>query len=137
MQLSTYLFFNGRCEEALKFYEETLGARIDALMKHGGSPAEGSVPPEWRDKVMHARFTVGDSVLMASDAPPDHQERPQGFSMSISVSDKDKAESLFNKLAEDGTTKMPFQQTFWAAGFGMCVDRFGIPWMVNCEQGHE
>jgi PhnB protein len=72
-------------------------------------------------------------MLMAADAPPGHYEQPQGFSVSISVDDTAKGESIFNALAESGTTKMPFQQTFWAKGFGMCVDRFGIPWMVNCE----
>ncbi|HJP94176.1 MAG TPA: VOC family protein [Pyrinomonadaceae bacterium] len=133
MQLNTYLHFNGDCEEALKFYEKTLGAKTDAVMKHGGSPAEGTVPPEWKDKVLHARFSIGETVLMASDAPPGHYERPQGFSVSISLDDKAKGEKIFNALAENGTTKMPFQQTFWAGGFGMCVDRFGIPWMVNCE----
>ena len=133
MQSNPYLFFNGDCEQALKFYEQTLGAKIDAVMKHGGSPSEKDVPPDWADKVMHARFSIGDSVLMASDAPPGHYQRPQGFSISVSDNDKAKAESIFNALAENGTTIMPFQQTFWAAGFGMCIDRFGIPWMVNCE----
>jgi len=133
MQLNPYLLFNGDCEEALKFYEQALGAKTGAVLRHGGSPSEAHVPPEWRDKVMHARFKIGDAVVMASDAPPGHYERPQGFSVSISVDDKAKGESLFNALAENGRTIMPFQQTFWAAGFGMCVDRFGIPWMVNCE----
>jgi len=133
MHLNPYLLFNGNCEEALKFYGQTLGAGIDTLLRYAGSPAEGHAPPGWSDKVLHARFTVGDTVVMAADAPPGHYERPQGFSVSISLNDKAKGESLFNALAENGKTTMPFQQTFWAAGFGMCVDRFGIPWMVNCE----
>ena len=133
MQLNTYLMFNGDCEEAIKFYEKVLGAKADAVLKHGESPVEGMSPPDWKDKVMHARFSVGETVVMASDAPPGHYDRPQGFSVSISVDDTEKGESIFNALAENGTTKMPFQQTFWAKGFGMCVDRFGIPWMVNCE----
>lgn len=133
MQLNTYLMFNGDCEEAIRFYEKVLGAKADAVMKHGGSPAEGMAPPEWNDKVLHARFSIGETVLMASDAPPGHYDRPQGFSVSISVDDTGKGESIFNALAENGTIKMPFQQTFWAKGFGMCTDRFGIPWMVNCE----
>jgi len=133
MQLNPYLLFNGDCEEALKFYEQALGAKTDSVLRHGGSPSEAHVPAEWRDKVMHARFKIGDAVVMASDAPPGHYERPQGFSVSISVDDKAKGESLFIALAENGRTIMPFQQTFWAAGFGMCVDQFGIPWMVNCE----
>jgi len=133
MQLNPYLHFNGDCEEAIKFYEQTLGAKADTVMKHGGSPAEGQVPPEWRDKVLHARFTIGDTLFMASDAPPGHYKQPASFSISISVNDKAKGESIFNALAESGSIIMPFQQTFWASGFGMCTDRFGIPWMVNCE----
>ena len=133
MQLNTYLFFNGDCETALKFYEQTLGANIESKRTHAGTPSEKDVPPEWRDKVLHARFTVGETVVMASDAPPPHYQKPAGFSVSISLNDKEKAERMFNALAEGGTMIMPFQQTFWASGFGMCIDRFSIPWMVNCE----
>jgi PhnB protein len=132
MEVSPYIFFNGACEEALKFYEETLGAKIDSLMKNEGSPAQEHVPPEWKDKVLHARFTIGNNVLMASDAPPGHYRAPQGFSISVSLPEE-KGEQVFNKLAENGSVQMPFGPTFWAKGFGMCVDRFGIPWMVNCE----
>jgi PhnB protein len=78
-------------------------------------------------------MTVGDAVLMASDAPPDRYEKPSGFSVSIQVKDPAEGERLFNALAENGTTHMPFGQTFWSPGFGMCIDQFGIPWMVNCE----
>jgi PhnB protein len=133
MHLNSYLFFSGDCEQALKFYEQTLGAKIEAVMKYGGSPSEKDVPPDWKDKIIHARFTVGDTALMASDAPPGHYQRPAGFSVSISVDDTAKGEKLFNGLAENGTTIMPYQPTFWAKGFGMCIDRFGIPWMVNSE----
>lgn len=133
MHLNPYLFFNGDCEEALKFYEQTLGARIEAVMKYGGSPSEKDVPPDWKDKIIHSRFTVGDTALMASDAPPPHYQRPAGFSVSISVDDTAKGEKIFNALVENGTTIMPYQPTFWAKGFGMCFDRFGIPWMVNSE----
>ena len=132
MEVSPYIFFNGACEEALKFYEETLGAKIDSLMKNEGSPAQDHVPPEWKVKVLHARFTLGNNVLMASDAPPGHYRAPQGFSISVSLPEE-KGEQVFNKLAENGSVQMPFGPTFWAKGFGMCVDRFGIPWMVNCE----
>lgn len=133
MHLNPYLLFSGNCEEALKFYEQTLGAKIDMLLRYGGSPAEEHAPPDWSEKVVHARFTIGDTTLMAADASPGHYERPQGFSISISVNDTAKGENIFNALAENGKTTMPFQQTFWAKGFGMCVDRFGVPWMVNCE----
>jgi PhnB protein len=134
MQLDSYLLFNGQCEAAFKFYAQVLGGKIEAMMTHAGTPAEEQVPAKWRDKILHARLVVGDQALMASDAPPGRYDKPQGFSVSIGLNDLAKAERIFNALAENGTVQMPFQQTFWAVGFGMCVDRFGIPWMVNCGQ---
>jgi PhnB protein len=92
-------------------------------------------PPEWKDMVMHARLVVGDNVLMGSDAPPDRwSEKPHGFSVAIQTHDPKEAERIFAALADNGTVTMPLQQTFWAVRFGMLVDQFGIPWMVNCEQ---
>ena len=133
MQFSPYLLFNGDCAEAFKFYEQTLGGKIDALMPYAGSPSAEHAPPEWQDKILHASMTIDGQMIMASDAPPGHYSKPQGISVSIALKDRDKGEQIFNKLAEGGTTQMPFQKTFWSPGFGMCVDRFGIPWMVNCE----
>lgn len=137
MEVSPYLFFSGTCAEALKFYEQTLGAKVEAMMKTEGSPAQDQMPPGWGDKIMHARFSIGGHVLMASDAPPDHYHAPQGFSLSLSYPDVAEAEEIYNKLAAGGSVQMPFAPTFWAKGFGMCVDRFGIPWMVSCEGEHE
>jgi PhnB protein len=134
MQTNTYLLFNGQCEEAFKFYAQTLGGKIEAMMTNAGTPAEEFVPAEWRDKVLHASMTVGDQVIMASDAPPGRYDKPQGFSVNLSIKDPAEAERVFNALAQGGTIQMPFGETFWAAGFGMAVDRFGIPWMVNCEK---
>jgi len=133
MHLNPYLLFNGNCAEAFKFYEQTLGAKIEAIMTFNGSPAAEHAPPEWGDKVLHASMLVDDVRLMGSDAPPPQYAKPQGFSVSISLNDRDKGEQIFNTLAEGGTTTMPFAKTFWASGFGMCTDRFGIPWIVNCE----
>ena len=133
MQLNPYLLFNGNCAEAFKFYEETLGGKIEGLFTYSGSPAAEHAPPEWGDKVMHATLMIGDQKLMGSDAPPGHYEQPKGISVSISLNDREKGERIFNALAQGGTTTMPFAKTFWAEGFGMCTDRFGIPWMVNCE----
>jgi PhnB protein len=133
MKLTAYLTFNGDCEAAFKFYERCLGGKIEMMMPHAGTPAEGQVPPEWLDKIMHARLSVGDELLMGSDAPPDRYEAPQGFSVSIQIKNPADAERIFAALAEKGTVQMPIQQTFWAARFGMLVDQFGIPWMVNCE----
>jgi PhnB protein len=132
MQLSSYLLFDGQCEAAFKFYEQVLGGRIEGMTTHAGTPAEEHVPVEWRDKILHARMTVGDSVLLASDAPPGRYDQPQGFSVSIQLKDVAEGERIFNALAVGGKVQMPFQSTFWSPGFGMCVDRFDIPWMVNC-----
>jgi PhnB protein len=134
MKLNSYLFFNGQCEAAFKFYEKCLGGKIDAMLTHAGTPAEAQVPANWRDKIMHARLIVGDEVLMGSDAPPEHFQQPQGFSVALGVDDPAEAERIFNALADKGTVRMPIQQTFWAVRFGMLVDRFGIPWMINCEK---
>jgi len=133
MRLSPYLLFNGDCEEAFKFYAEVLGGKIDGIMKNAGSPAEEHVPAEWRDKVLHAHMTFGDSALMASDAPPGRYSKPQGFSVSIQLKDRAEGEGFFKALSEGGSVTMPFEKTFWSPGFGMCTDRFGIPWMVNTE----
>jgi PhnB protein len=133
MQISPYLNFPGRCEEALQFYATRLGGTVDAVMTFAGSPMEGHVPAEWRDKVLHASLKVGDMVLMASDAPPDRYEKPQGFSVSLGIAEPAEAERVFHALAEGGAVQMPIQQTFWAKRFGMLVDKFGIPWMINCE----
>lgn len=134
MQLNPYLFFNGQCETAFKFYAELLGGKIIAMMTHAGTPAENQVPPEWREKIIHARIVIGDQLLMGSDAPPGHFQQPQGFSVSLLVDEPEDAERIFHTLAENGTVRMPLQKTFWAIRFGMLVDRFGIPWMVNCEE---
>lgn len=133
MQLNPYLLFDGNCAEAFKFYEQTLGGKIENVSNFKGTPAAEHAPPEWGDKVLHASMKVGDVTLMASDAPPGQYTKPTGISVSISLKDRDKGEQIFNALAEGGTLTMPFSKTFWASGFGMCTDRFGIPWMVNCE----
>jgi PhnB protein len=134
MQLNPYLMFNGQCEAAFKFYAQVLDGQIVMMLNHRDSPVAGETAPEWLDKILHARLQVGDMVLMGSDSPPQYQERPQGFSVSLGIDTPDEAERIFNALAENGTVRMPLQQTFWAARFGMLVDQFGIPWMINCEQ---
>ena len=134
MKLNSYLTFNGQCEAAFKFYEQCLGGKIVAMVTHVGTPAEEQVPAEWRNKLLHARLIVGDEVLMGSDAPPDRYEESKGFSVTVGIDDPTDAERIFDALAKNGTVKMPIQKTFWAVRFGMLVDQFGIPWMVNCEQ---
>lgn len=134
MEINPYLLFNGNCEEAFKYYERCLGGKIEAMLPHAGTPAEKHVPAEWRNKILHARMTVNGQALMGSDAPPGRQENFGGFSVSINVSGAPEAERVFAALAEGGQVRMPIQETFWALRFGMLVDRFGVPWMVNCEK---
>ncbi len=132
MQSNTYLNFNGECEAAFKFYEQCLGGKIVAMMTYADSPMVEQTPTEQRDKIMHINLSVGDMVLMGSDAPPDYFEKPQGFNVNLQFDDVVEAERIFHALAENGTIKMPFQETFWAKRFGMAIDRFGTPWMINC-----
>ena len=137
MQLNPYLNFNGTCEEAFKFYEQVLGGKILFMQTWGGSPGAEMMPPEAQHLIMHATLSFGEGRLMGADAPPGSYAKPAGISISIHVNDKAEGERIFNALAEGGNVGMPFQPTFWAAGFGMCTDRFGIPWMVNCESAAE
>jgi len=133
VQLNPYLTFKGQCEEAFKFYQQCLGGTIQMMMTFGDSPMADQAPPEWRDKIMHATLMVGETPLGGSDAPPDRYEEPKGFSITIQLDDTAEADRIFQSLSEGGNVTMPIQQTFWAARFGMFVDRFGIPWMVNCS----
>ena len=134
MQLNPYLTFNGQCEAAFKFYEKVLGGKIEAMIPHAGTPAEEHVSADWRDKIIHARLVVGDKILMGSDAPPEHYEQMKGFSVSLGIEKPADADRIFGALAENGTVQMPIQETFWAQRFGMLVDRFGTPWMINCDK---
>jgi PhnB protein len=128
MQLNPYLFFNGNCEAAFKFYETALGAKIEAMMPFEGSPAASTVPAESRKQILHATLRIGDQVLMASDAAGGDYNPPQGFSVSLNLQDPNEAERIFKALSTSGKV------TFWADRFGMVVDQFGIPWMINCAQ---
>lgn len=134
MQLNPYLSFNGQCAAAFKFYEQSLRGKIVMMMTHGDSPMADQSPAEWRDRIMHVRLEVGDRVLMGGDAPPDRAGKCSGFCVSISLDEPAEAERVFHALAEKGEVQMPIQPTFWSVRFGMLVDQFGIPWMVNCEQ---
>jgi PhnB protein len=132
MQLNPYLFYNGNCEAAFKFYEKVLGAEIKMLFRNEEAPEEMPSPPERKKQIMHGQITIDGQVLMASDAPPDHFHKPQGFSVSLTIKDPADAERKFKALSEGGSVNMPFGKTFFSKGFGMCADQFGIPWMVNC-----
>jgi PhnB protein len=134
MQLNAYLMFKGQCEEAFQFYERCLGGKIAFQIAYGESPMADKTAADWRQKIMHMRLTVGDQVLMGSDAPPDRFEKPQGFSVSIGVDTPAEAERIYKALSDKAEICMELQETFWAQRFGMLVDRFGTPWMINCEK---
>lgn len=127
-----YLFFDGNCEEAFNFYATLFGGKINAMMPHEGTPAEGGVPAHWKKKIIHACMSIGSTMLMASDAPPEHSQKPQGFYVHVGVDSAVEAERIYAAL-EKGAQKinMALAETFWAERFGMLVDRVGTPWMIN------
>jgi len=133
MKASTVLSFKGDCEAAFKFYEQHLGGQPGPIFRYAGSPMADSVPEEWGDKIMHGSIVVGDLLLMGSDVLMKQYEEPKGFSLSLQMSDTAEAERIYNALVPDGTVLMPLEKTFWAVRFGSVVDRFGIPWLINCE----
>jgi PhnB protein len=133
MQLHTYLIFDGKAEAAFKFYEQCLRGKITTMMRFGEAPGCENMPAEARDWLIHVRLDVGDQVLLASDCPPDRPyDGIKGCSVSIQIDDKAEGERIFNALKEGGTVQMPYEKTFWAERFAMVVDRFGVPWMINC-----
>lgn len=137
MHLSPYLFFDGNCEAAFAFYAQTLRGEIEMLMRYGDTPGGGG-NPAIADRVIHACLKFGEQRLMGSDAcPPQHPyTRPEGFSVCVNVDSATEAKRIFDALASGGLVQVPLDKTFFAQAWGMLVDRFGIPWMVNCAQGH-
>lgn len=132
MELITYLNFNGNCEEALRFYEQFLGGRIECLIRYEGTPAATCAGSLDAKKILHGRLRVNGQTLMGSDCPPERYQQPHGFSMNLSVDSPAEAERAYATLSEGGKVGMPLEETFFAERFGMVFDRFGIPWMVNC-----
>ena len=133
LQMSPYLSFKGQCEAAFTFYAQCLGGQIGPMHRYAGSPMAADAPAEWQDKVMHGSVTVCGLVLMGADVAPAHYAEPKGFSLSLQMTSETEAERIFGDLAEGGRMVMPLEKTFWAARFGMVVDRFGTPWLINCE----
>jgi PhnB protein len=134
MQIEPYLFFDGRCEEAVEFYQKALGAELTFLMRFSESPEPpppGMVPPGAENKVMHASLRIGQATVMLSDGHSQGKPRFEGFSLSITVPDEARADKMFAALADGGQEQMPLGKTFWSPRFGMLTDRFGVGWMVN------
>lgn len=133
MQVQPYLFFDGRCEEAVEFYKSKLGAKVEMLMRFKDSPEPsqpGMVPPGSDNKVMHTCFRIGDTAVMASDGNCKGKPSFQGFSLSLDATDEADAKRLFAALADGGQVQMPLAKTFFSPSFGMVADRFGVSWMV-------
>jgi len=131
--IQPYLFFNGRCEEALEFYRKALGAEVQMLMRFKESPEPcepGMVPPGWENKVMHASLRIGQTVVMASDGC-NEKSGFEGFSLSLSTPTETEADRAFAALADGGQVRMPLTKTFWSPRFGMLEDRFGMGWMIT------
>lgn len=128
------LVFNGECDAAFTLYQQCLEGTVTFRLTWGDSPMADQAPPEWRDKILHATLTVGGAVLHGGDVLPGGYERPQGFQLQLNLDDAAAAERVFARLAEGGRVTVPLQQTFWAQRFGAVVDRFGIPWGINCGE---
>ena len=133
MHVNVYLSFKGQCEAAFTFYEQCLGGQLGPIFRYAGTPLADTVPAEWQGKVMHGSVTVGEQVLMGADVVPDRYEEPKGFSLSLHMKSVREADHVFHELAKDGRVVLPLEKTFWADRFGMLIDRFGIPWMINCD----
>lgn len=134
MKLNPYLSFNGRCREAFEFYAATLGGTIDFMQTYGDSPMAEHTPAESHGNVMHVSMHIGDHTLQGGDAPPGQYTQPNGFCVALHYDDAAQGQKVFDQLADGGTVQMPYQETFWAKGFGMLIDRFGTPWIVNAGQ---
>lgn len=137
MKLNPYLNFAGTCEEAMTTYAKVLGGKIVAMLAYGDMPGDHPIPDDMRKKIAHARLVIGDQVLMASDAGPEHYKPMQGVSVTLNIPEPAEADRVFDALVEGGMKIMPLEETFWAHKFGVLVDRFGTQWMVNCEKPKE
>jgi PhnB protein len=132
MQLNAHLSFAGDCEAAFKFYEKCLGGKITFLMTYEESPIAGQAPQGWGKKILHAVFALGDQLLTGADVPPERYQKPQGVAVVLQLAGAAEGERIFQTLVEKGVAQMPLQETFWAERFGMLVDQFGTPWIINC-----
>ena len=128
------LVFNGNCNAAFDLYQECLGGRVTFRLTWGDSPMADQAPADWHDKILHATMIVGDTAFSGGDVLAGSYERPQGFQIQLNLEDVAAAERIFTKLADGGCVTVTLQQTFWAQRFGAVVDRFGIPWGINCGE---
>lgn len=132
MNIQTYLFFNGRCDEAVDFYRKAIGAKPGQLMRYKESPDQSMITPEWENKVMHGSFTVGDTEILVSDGRAGDSLRFEGFSLTLRPGEAE-ADRMFAALGDGGTVGMPLSRTFFAKKFGMLKDKFGVAWMIIAQ----
>lgn len=130
MELAPYLNFNGNCAEAFRLYADVLGGHIESMMTHADMPSNQQAPPEWRDKILHARMSARGQVLIGSDVPVQYYQQPVGMAVSLTVPSPLEARRIFDAFSAGGAVGLPFGPTFWSPGFGMVTDRFGISWMI-------
>ena len=133
MPVQPYLFFNGRCEEAIEFYQKALGAEVMMQLRFEQAPDQSMIQPGNAEKIMHARLRIGDAIVLMSDGMCSGEAKFDGFSLSLTVADVDEADRRFNALAEGGQIRMPLDKTFFSPRFGMVADKFGVGWMVYVE----
>lgn len=135
MRVVAHLTFAGTCEEAFALYAQIFGADASLMLKYGETAMKDGVAPGWRNKIVHATLTFGATELMGTDVPPEEYEAPRGVHVVLEVSSVAEAERVFEALAAGGRVELPLDETFWSPAFGMVVDRFGIPWEINCAAG--
>jgi PhnB protein len=131
MKVIPHLTFDGQCEAAFRFYEQCLGGRIVTMLRWRESPMAGEAPAGAAERILHATLEIGDAAITGADALPGKYDRPQGFFVLLNADSIAAAERVFQALSDEGSVRMPLQQTFWAARFGMLVDRFGVPWEIQ------
>jgi PhnB protein len=133
MNMVPYLSFKGDCEAAFEFYKTAFNGKLGDLHRYGGSPIENDVPADWKNKIMHGSVTFAGQTLMGADNAPAQYEQPKGFSLSLHMTNPQEADRIFRALSDGAKIIVPLEKTFWAERFGMLIDRFGIPWSINCE----
>ena len=137
MHISPHLCFDGQCREAMQLYHSVLGGTLQTMLTYGETPMASSVDSRWHDRIMHATLVLDGIELTGVDMIADSYQRPQGFFVTLTVSGIARASEIFRRLSHGGTIKLPFDKTFWSPGFGVFVDRFGIPWEINTAGGQD
>jgi PhnB protein len=133
LRITPHLCFDGRCEEAFGIYRQVLGGQITTMLTYGESPMAEHVDAKWHGMIAHATLRLDGQELFGVDALPDDYESPGGMYVTVNVVNPEDARRLFAALCDAGTVRVPYNKTFWSAGFGVLIDRFGIPWEINCE----